>query len=183
MKFTVFALTAFFVFAFLLPTQTNAQRRDYLTDEEIELVRDAQQIDLRVGVLVKAVERRLIVLNDDQTQVKRVEKDLDKWGELPKGTRTDLLSDIAKILQKAIDDIDDIARREGGMDSEFFPKAVHYLAEYSQKLQPRLQSQLDLVKDEKERGSILTSLDLTKQIIEASTKVPKEVPKKKKKKC
>jgi hypothetical protein len=177
-----YALTAFTLLFLFLPATADAQKRDYLTDEEIELVRDAQQIDLRIGVLTKAIDRRFIALGGDAAQAKQNEKDSDKWGALPKGTRVQLLWDIAKILQKAVDDIDDIARREDGIKSEYFPKGVHKLADAAKIYLPKLQTQLDAVKDEKERGSILTAIDLCNQIIEASTKVPREYPKEKNKK-
>lgn len=182
MKFTIYALTAFFLLATFLPASANAQKRDYLTDEEIELVSDAQEIDLRIDVLTKAIDRRFLVLNGDASQAKQIEKDIDKWGELPKGSRAQLLSDIAKILQKAVDDIDDLASREGGMDSKLFPKAVHKLADAAQKYQTQFKAELDKVKDEKARGSLLNSLDLCASIIEASSKLPKEPTKEEKKK-
>ena len=161
-----------FTFAFLLSAPASAQRRDYLTDAEIELVRDAQQIDLRIEVLVRAIDRRFEVLNNTTA----AKKDSEKWGELPKGTRPELTSDITKILQKAVDDVDDVAARS--MDSKFFPKAFHKLVEAAQRFLPQFKTLLDQVKDEKERGSILNSIDLCNQIIEAAPKVPKEVKKK-----
>ncbi|HEY0427045.1 MAG TPA: hypothetical protein VGC76_04485 [Pyrinomonadaceae bacterium] len=182
MRFTIYTLAAFFLLLMFLPSAANAQRRDYLTDEEIELVRDAQQIDLRVDVLVKAIDRRFIALSGDVSQTQKLEKDDEKWGALPKGKRVQLLSDIARILQKAVDDIDDLAMRENGMNSEFFPKAVFKLADGAQKFLPELKSELDKVVEEKERGSILTAMDLCNQINEAAAKLPKETKKEKKKK-
>jgi hypothetical protein len=176
MRFSISLFAALFVL--FLPAFLNAQSRDYLTDAEIELVRDAQQIDLRVDVLIKAVERRIAVINN--TVVPK--EDVDKWGDPPKGTRVQLLSDIAKILQKVIDDVDDVARREEGKQSKFFVKAMHRLTEAAQKFQPQFRSMLDTAKEEKERGSLLTAGDLCAAIIEASAKVPKEVPKEEKKK-
>jgi acyl-CoA reductase-like NAD-dependent aldehyde dehydrogenase len=182
MKFTIYTLTAFFLLFLFSPTAADAQRRDYLTEEEIELVRDAQEIDRRVEVLSKAIDRRFMALTGDESQTKQLEKDAEKWGELPKGKRVQLLSDIARILQKAVDDIDDIARREDGMKSELFPKAIHKLADAAQRFLPQLRKQMDVIADEKERGSILTSIDLCNQIIEAAAKIPKDLPKEKKKK-
>ena len=164
-----------FTFTFLLPPPAEAQRRDYLTDAEIELVRDAQQIDLRVEVLTKAIDRRFAILTN---QPSPISKNSEKWGDAPKGTRTELISDISKILQKAVDDIDGIATREGGMDSKFFPKAVLKLAEAAERFLPQFRLLMDQVKVEKERGSILNSIDLCNQIIEAAKKLPKEVKKK-----
>ncbi len=182
MKFTIYALTAFFLLLLSFPTSANAQKRDYLTDKEVDLVSDAQQIDLRIDVLTKAIDRRFLVLNNDGSQAKQIEKDAEKWGELPKGTRTQLVSDISKILQKAVDDIDDLATREGGMESKFFPKAVRKLADAAQKYQPQFKAELDKVKDEKERGSLLNSIDLCNSIVEAAAKLPKEPTKEEKKK-
>lgn len=170
----------FIFLAFLILTFSffiNAQSRDYLTDAEIELVRDAQQIDLRVDILVKAIDRRIAVLNNAAAV-----KESENWGEPPKGTRMQLLSDIAKILQKAIDDVDDVARREEGKQSRFFILAMHKLAATAQKLEPQFKTYADTVKEEKERGAILNSLELCASIMEASAKVPKEVPKEEKKK-
>jgi acyl-CoA reductase-like NAD-dependent aldehyde dehydrogenase len=176
MRFTILAFILFLLLIF--PAFSNAQSRDYLTDAEIELVRDAQQIDLRVEVLIKAVERRIAVVNNTAV----AKEDVDKWGDPPKGTRVQLLSDIAKILQKAVDDVDDVARREEGKQSKFFIKAMHKLADAAQRFQPQFKLLLDGVKEEKERGSLLTAGDLCASIIEASAKVPKEIPKEEKKK-
>lgn len=55
-------LTFFFfatLVAILSVTAASAQHRDYLTDAEIEIVRETQQLDNRVNVLVKIMDRRL----------------------------------------------------------------------------------------------------------------------------
>ena len=181
LKFIVFVLAAFFCLTLIFPASLNAQRRDYLSEEEIELVRDAQEIDLRIEVLTKAIDRRFLVLNNDQSQSKKLEKDSDKWGELPKGTRSALLWDIERILQKAIDDIDDVAQHQK-MDEKLFPKAVHKLAESCQEYIPKLRTQYDQSKDEKEKGTITGAIENCNQVIEASAKVPKPAPKEKNKK-
>ena len=175
MKLTIYAFFGFFFLFTFFASSASAQRRDYLTDDEIELVRDAQQIDLRVEVLVMAIDRRFAVLNNQPSPIK---KNSEKWGAEPKGTRVQLISDISKLLQKAVDDIDGIAEREGGMDSKFFPKAMHKLAESAERFMPQFRVLMDAVKEEKERGAILNSIDLCTQIIEADKKVPKEVKKK-----
>ena len=181
LKLPVYALTVLFCLTLLFPVLINAQRRDYLTDEEIELVRDAQEIDLRVGVLTKAIDRRFLVLNNDNSQAKRVEKDMEKWGELPKGSRSLLVWDIERILQKSIDDIDDVAAHTK-KDEILFPKAIFALTDSCQGYIPKLKTLYDSAADEKEKGSILGAIDNCSQIIEASAKVPKIDPKEKKKK-
>lgn len=207
MKYTkslLFVLTALFCLTLIFPQTSNAQRRDYLTDEEIELVRDANEIDKRIGVLVKAIDRRLLVINNDPTQEKQLKKDSEKWGELPSGTKTELLSDISNILQKAIDDIDDLAARKGvnekllegktenDSDEETkrllkandtkFPAAVHNLADASRKYLPILETFGANADNEKEKGVILKAIESCNMIIEASAQVQKPESKKKKNK-
>lgn len=180
LKFAVPTFFAFLCLALLLPLAANAQRRDQLSDMESDLVREAQAIDLRSQVYVKAIDRRFLVLNNDNSQAKQVEKDLEKWGELPKGTRVQLLIDIEKILEEAIDNIDNVAAHDA--KSELMPKAVRVLADASNRFLPQLKSQLDKPNTEVEKGAILGAIDSCNQIIEASAKVPKEDPKEKKKK-
>ena len=181
LKFPIYALTAIFCLTLFFPASAKAQRRDYLTDEEVELVRDAQEIDLRVGVLTKAIDRRFLVISNDTSQAKKVEKDSEKWGELPKGSRSLLLWDIERILQKAIDDIDDVAAHTK-MDEKIFPKAMFALTDSCQNYIPQFKKLYDSAADEKEKGSILGAIDNCSQIIEASAKVPKVESKKDKKK-
>lgn len=162
----------------LFASTADAQRRDYLTPAEIELVRDNQEIDLRIGVLTKAIDRRLAVVNNDTAKFN--DKPDSSWGELPKGTRFELLSDIDKLLRKAIDDIDDVASRN--MDSKLFPKAMNKLTTSCQAYVPLFRSLIDTSKDEKEKGALLGSIESCGQIIEAASKVPKEPAKEEKKK-
>lgn len=179
-KSALFALAAFFCIALLLPFSINAQRRDQLGEAETELVREAQEINLRAQVYVKAIDRRFLVINKDNSQAKKVEKDSEKWGALPKGTRAELLLDIEKILQEAIDNIDGLAERDA--KNELLPKAVRILAAASERFLPAFKSQLDKTNTEIERGAILGAIDSCNQIIEAAANLPKESPKEKKKK-
>ncbi len=164
LKLTIIA--SIFCVALFFPLNLQAQRRDYLTEAEIELVRDAQQPDLRVTVLTKAIDRRLAVIKNQTLKEKEI------WGELPKGTRPELLLDIEKLLQKAIDDIDEAATR--GKDDKIFPKAVYKLTDKCQEYIPQFKVFLDTAKDEKEKGSLLGSIENCNQVIEASTKVQRE---------
>ena len=176
-----YALITLFSLILFLPALTDAQRRDYLTAEEIELVRDAQPIDLRVAILTKAIDRRFLVINNDNSQAKQVEKDLEKWGELPKGSRSLLVWDIERILQKSIDDIDDTAAHSK-IDEKLFPKAMFVLTDFCQQYIPKFRTLYDSAADEKEKGLIIGSIDNCNQIIEASAKVTRPTPKESKKK-
>lgn len=203
-KFIFFTLTALFCLTLFFPTESNAQRRDYFTDAEIELVRDANEIDDRIEVLTKAIDRRFLVINNDASQEKQLKKDSDKWGELPTGTRLELLSDVSKILQKAIDDIEDLAARKSMNDKllenkaendqdentqriiktndKKFPTAVHNLADASRKYLPMLETLKSNTTDQKEIGALLRSIESCNLIIEGSSQVQKPVSKKKKSK-
>ncbi|MBA2620250.1 MAG: hypothetical protein H0U87_03515 [Acidobacteria bacterium] len=182
-KFFVSLLLVSVAYCFL-PWAANAQKkRDSLTEAEIELVRDAQAIDERTAIFVRAVERRFLVLNNQiaAPDNKKLKKEAEKWGEPPAGTRLQLLTDIKKILAEAIGNIDDVAAHDK-MDDKLFPKAVRKLAEASNRFLPELKSELAKSTDEREKGAILSSIESCEQIIEASAKVPKEDAAKEKKK-
>ncbi len=167
------------IFAFCIFSHSiSAQTRDHLTGKEIELVRDVQELDLRMEIYVKAIDRRFLVLNNDTSEAKQIEKDSKKWGELPKGTHLELLVDIKKLLQEAIDKIDDVAAREE--KSELIPYAVHILADGAQKFVPELEKFQATATEKREKGVIADSLDFSNQIVEASAKIPKPTKKRQK---
>lgn len=202
LKHTVFfLLSALFFLMLVFPAPARAQGRDYLTDEEIELVRDAQEIDRRINVLVKAIDRRFAAINQENWQPDK--KEIDKWGALPDATPGQLLWDISKILQKAIDDIDDLAARQSidekvlkterqdELDNETarilksnnknFPAAVHHLADASRRYLPLLEALEKKSTDKKVQGTIYGALESCRMIIEASAQIARPEPDKKKK--
>lgn len=156
-------------------------QRDYFTDAEIELIRDAQQIDQRVIVLTHAIDRRFGVLKIDvEAPAKKPSGD---WGELPVGTRLEMLADIRQILRKAIEDIDNLAERPDSMVldpnekkpkgySDIFPKAVRTLAAAAERYRPVLKIELDKSSTEAEKGVILDSIEMCDEIVAAVTKLP-----------
>src|SRR5215217_5969186 len=84
--------------------------RDYLTPNEVELVKEAQVLDKRIEVFIKAAERRLMVLTGQKAPAdKKSKKEAELWGDLPTGTRAELINDIAQILDAAVTNIDDVA--------------------------------------------------------------------------
>src|SRR3954465_11372950 len=142
------------IFALIVSATASAQYRDYLTDQEIEVVRDAQQIDERIDVLVHMIDRRLAVLGAAPAPAKK--EKLDVWGPPPTGTRIQLLNDIKQILQKAVDDIDNLSARPDSMIVEeteegkkpkgfpdLFPKAVRILAAGAARFEPIFKVELD----------------------------------------
>jgi hypothetical protein len=167
-----------FLVCFAAPNSANAQRRDYMTEPESEIVRESQEIDLRIMVLTKMIDRRFAILSNEQI---KPEKNSDRWGEPPTGTRLELLSDINKLLQKAIDDIDDVAAHNR-MDSKLFPKAMRNLTEAAARYQLKIKAIFDQNPSNLEKGLLLGASEFCDTIIEAAAKVPKEAPKEEKKK-
>lgn len=168
----------------------SAQRRDFLTEAEVEIVRDAQDIDSRIDVLTKMADRRFAVLGINVNGWNGSAKDSSIWGEPPTGSHAELLNDIRKILQKAVDDIDNLAANPGSApireqgdkrakkDAERFPKAVRALAAAARRYMGPLKMELDRSSRDEERGSIIGSIELCNEIIEAVAKLPAEVKKK-----
>ena len=190
---TLAAIAFFLLFA---ANAARAQFRDFLTDEEIEIVRDAQEIDSRIDVMVHAADRRFAVLRIDVTSPSAGKKERDEWGSLPKGERIELLFDIKRILQKAIDDLNNIDERPDSAIlpdpddktskkpkslAELFPIAVRSLAAAATRFKPALEKELHATTDQKQKGVLLDSIDSCQQIIESVSKLPAEVVKPKKK--
>ncbi|MEA2175219.1 MAG: hypothetical protein QOD00_2811 [Blastocatellia bacterium] len=178
------ALKACLLLSLLLlmsPQQTHARTllplpaRDHLTEQEMDLVREAQALDKRTAVFIRAIERRLLVITDPTAAAasKQVQKETEKWGELPKGTRAELLSDIAKILDEAITNIDDVSERDD--KNPLLPKSLRLLSAAATRFIPQLTPMRDQAKEEGERESLEQALESAQSIIEAANKLPPEV--------
>jgi hypothetical protein len=172
----------FFVFVALfgLVATVDAQRRDYMTDAEIELVRDNQDIDKRVEILIRMIDRRLVLagLPAGGPAVKASED--SKWGPEPEGTKLQLLTDVKFLLQKAIDDVDDVSEHnenaltQNKKEGLLFPKSVRILAAAANRYLLPLRSASEKTRDEKERGVILQSIESCELIIESVKQLPPE---------
>lgn len=151
--------------------------RDYLTPKEEEQVKEAQIIDKRIEVFIKAIERRLQVLTGQSAPPgKQAQKEADKWGELPKGTRVELITDIANILDAAITNIDDVALRDE--KNPLIPKALRKLADATTRFQTQLTPMSAQAKDEPERIALELVMQNAEEILEAAHKLPPEEKKK-----
>jgi hypothetical protein len=97
-------------FSLIFAFSANAQKRDHLTDAETDLVRYWQELDKRTDVFIKCADRRWTIINGGTpAPIKKAMKDEPDWGDVPKGTRAELLGDIAGILDEAITNIDNAA--------------------------------------------------------------------------
>jgi hypothetical protein len=147
-------------------------KRDHLTPEEVELVRMAQIIDVRMAVFIKAAERRILVLTDpDAVNSRQVQKDMRKWGDLPRGTRTELLTDIAKILDEAATNIDDLAARDP--KNELLPKALQTLASASTRFLGALKPMRSQAAGA-EREALEQAIENAQLIVEAADRLPED---------
>jgi hypothetical protein len=179
------AVLTLLVFAVLFSTGA-AQRRDFVNEQEAEIIREAQEIDLRVEALTKFIDRRLAAANIAGHTWAPPKKNSELWGPEPAGSRSELLSDIRRLLQKSIDDIDDIASRtstaiEGNeVGGKLFPKAMRNLAAAATRYKPIFQAELEKSKSNTDRGVLIQSIEFCDQIIEAAAQVPAEESKKKK---
>ena len=158
------------------------QSRDHLTAQEIELVKDAQVLDKRIDVFIKAADRRLLVLNSagaatDAVGAKQLKKDSETWGELPTGSRAELIGDIAKILDEAITNIDDVSLRDE--NNPLIPKALRKLATAASRIVEQLKPAESQAKGSAELSSFDQLTENADSILQAATKLPPPAPEKK----
>jgi hypothetical protein len=163
-----------------LIVESRAQQRDHLTPQEVELVKEAQILDKRMDVFIRAVERRLLVLNGGTLpNTKQSKKEAELWGELPTGSRAELVGDIARILDEAITNIDDVSTRDER--NPLIPKALRRLAQAVNTVMAQARTLRDQVKTEAEIANFEMLNEGAQQILEAANKLPPEVDNKKRK--
>jgi hypothetical protein len=174
------SLNALLLFAFVFVSlfqpahsqAATAQRREHLTEQEVEMVRDTQELDRRSDLFMKIAERRLNILTG--APAAQAPKDLEKWGEVPKGSRTAIFNDLARIFDEAINNVDDVAARTP--DSELLPKAVRKLDAAATRFLPQLTALRQSATADGEREALEQAIDNLQQIIEAAKRLPDEEP-------
>ena len=158
-----------------------AQQRDHLTPQEVDLVKEAQILDKRIDVFIKAAERRLMVINNSATaNAKQLKKDSERWGELPTGSRAELVSDIARIIDAAIDNIDDVSMHDER--NPLIGKSLRKLSTSVNSIMTQLKPLSAQAKGEAEIASFEQLNEGVQSITEATAKLPPEVEKKAKNK-
>jgi hypothetical protein len=159
------------------PHAAPVQRREHLTEQETDMVRDTQELDRRVSLFVKIAERRVAAVTGAAAAQPPSAKDLEKWGELPKGTRAQLFGDLARILDEAINNIDDVAARSP--NNSLIPKAVRHLSEASARFLPQLAALRTGTAAENEREALEQVIDNLEQVMDAAKKLPADTTEKK----
>ena len=142
-----------------------AQKREHLTPEEIELVRDNQELDARTKVFITAAERRLLAVTNPAEAAKNVSKEKEKWGEV-QGTRTQLFYDISKILDEAVVNVDDVA--EHNPESALLRKSLFMLSEATSKMLPELTRLRGAAQSEAEADQLARALETAREITDAA---------------
>ena len=156
------------------------QKRDHLTPQEVDLVKEAQILDKRIDVFIKAAERRVMVINGTAANnAKQLKKDAERWGELPAGSRFELVGDIARIFDEAITNIDNVNERDER--NPLIPKSLRKLAASVTSIMEQLKPLSTEAKSDADIASLELLNEDAKSILEAANKLPPEVDKKAKK--
>jgi hypothetical protein len=145
-------------------TGNSAQRRDHLTELEVDQIKETQILDKRIEVFVKAVERRMT------DTAKQQKKDSELYGDLPTGTRTELIGDIAKILDEAVTNIDDVSAHDE--KNPLIPKALRILAKEVTRVVEQLRPLQSQAKDDAEIASFEYLIQNAEPILEAANRLP-----------
>lgn len=160
--------------------QAAPPQRDHLTQQEVDLVKEAQILDKRIEVFIKAAERRMMVITGSASaNAKQLKKDSERWGELPTGSRAELVSDIARILDEAITNIDDVSSRDER--NPLIGKSLRKLAQATNSIMGQLKPISAEAKTDAEIASFELLNEDAQSILEAVNKLPPEVEKKTKK--
>jgi hypothetical protein len=157
-------------------------QRDHFTEKEVEQIKDTQFLDKRIGVFVKTIERRLQVLTGTSAETaKQQKKDAELYGELPTGTRAELIGDIGRILDEAITNIDDVSARDE--KNPLIPRALRILAAQATRVVEQLRPMQAAAAGGSELASFEQVTENAEAILSAANKLPPPTEKEKKSKA
>lgn len=180
-RFVSFLISIGLLLALCTVAEAAFQGRDHLTEQEVELVKEAQVLDKRIEIFIKAVDRRMLVINNaSAADAKQLKKDSEKWGELPTGTRAQLMSDISRIFDEAITNIDDVSARDD--KNPLIPKALRKLSASASRIVEQLKPMAAEIKGDSETSTFDQLTENAESIIQAANKLPAVVEKKPKSK-
>ena len=157
------------------------QGRDHLTEREVEQIKETQVLDKRIGIFVKAIERRLRVLTGTTTDTaKQQKKDAELYGDLPTGSRAELIGDISKLLDEAITNIDDVSAHDE--KNPLIPTSLRLLANEATRVVEQLRPFRGQAESDAEVASFEQVTENAEAILAAANKLPPPVTKEKKSK-
>lgn len=149
----------------LLAAPARARQREHLTEQEIELIRDNQELDKRTEVFIHAAERRLLAVTNPEEAARQQAKEKEKWGEV-KGTHAELFYDISKILEEAVTNVDDSAQHNP--DSPLLRKSLFKLSEAAGHITPQLTRLRQSTQDEAEADQLDRAIETAQEILDAA---------------
>jgi hypothetical protein len=144
-------------------TAAPPQANDYLTEEEDDFVREAQQPDLRMKVFMKIAERRLYAINkppvatDDKKAQKQLEEEERKWGKLPETNRAGYLKQYARAVDEAMAKLDDAFERNP--KASFVAKALKVLREATEEQLKQLHQLEAQMKTDDEKAALSDAIE------------------------
>jgi hypothetical protein len=140
---------------------------DYLTEEEDEKIREAQEADARAKVLMRIADRRINLVTGvappsvDRSAGKKGEKKAEEeereWGVLKITSRADLLKHYARAIEECMAKIEDAYERNP--KSKTVPNALATLREATDRHLPALKSLAAQVTDEQERRALADAIE------------------------
>jgi hypothetical protein len=139
-------------------------RRDHLTEKEVALVREYQELDLRVEVFLRAARRRLLVLTNPQATQKKKEEEL--WGPLPTGSQLELLRDYLRILEELEEKLDDALNLDPR--NPLLKKALKKAREGAADHLPELRSLAPRLTDRAEQKALALAIEEAERVAAAS---------------
>jgi len=174
----VFTVTALLMLG-LTASMSAFQGREHLTPQEIDLVKDAQELDKRIDIFIKAADRRMLVLSGGEAaSAKQLKKDAELWGDLPAGSRAELIGDIAGIFDESITNIDDVSAHDE--KNPLIAKALRKLAAAATRIVEQLKPAETQAKGEAELESFEKLTEYADSILQAVNKLPPPPDKKSK---
>ncbi|MBC7796497.1 MAG: hypothetical protein H7Z37_06475 [Pyrinomonadaceae bacterium] len=176
---SLFAFAIVLAFGIALTSNAAAQtkKRDSLTADEDEIIREAQELDVRIRLYTKVIDRRFTVLNGGEIlanpnkkqskEEKKEAKESSLLGDLPTGTRAQLLSDISRNLDEARNKIDDVYQYDA--KNPLVAKSLNNLAIACERYLPQLKTILANAKTEDERENVASAIEIAESVVNAKT--------------
>ena len=194
------SLSLLLVYSIAASTQA-APKKEYFTEDELDLIRDAQELNIRVPTYLKLAERRLVFLgimerSQEQIDKERKEKEkrakqdkkkptfdsranadkaaVDDMSYLEDFTPTELLRGYTQAIDESMTNIDDAYSRKQDVRDP-----IEDLVKFTQTTIPLLQKYMP--KNSGERSALQDAIDKANQAQNDAKEALKIVPKTEKK--
>ena len=131
---------------------------DYLNEQEVDRIREAQEIELRTQVFMFIANRRLKTITGELKQQTKKEEEL--WGPLPKGTTTELLDGYRRAIAELMEKIDDTYQRNPKVEG--FKKALKRIADGTDLQLKMLTTIKATLKNDDELRTLAGAVEVTK---------------------